>query len=164
MECGDEDLRKVTTLGDLGLRPKEKTIKAYQAEMDPIKKTTDADVVGYYLSKYFSPQVKPGVYDMSTVVLAPWDKPKTFAMDNPCQRIGGFYSEDAYLMMICRRKFRLKSLKQAIKDQAHITERSNLYRALDEEETPSSVFLHEAMHWINPKSTWKSGDLTEDKS
>lgn len=163
MECGDDDLRKVTTLGDLGLEPEDKTIKAYREEKDPNKKITDADVVGYYLSKYFSPPVKPDVYDTETAVLVPYDKPETFAMSNPCQRIGGFYSEDANMIMLCRPKFTQKSLQQAIEDQASITEGPDMDKILDQQETPGAVLLHEAIHWSSQTSegvvspgTWKA--------
>lgn len=151
MECGDEDMRKVTTLGDLGIEPKDKTIKAYNEEVDPQKKITDEDVVGYYLLQYFSPQVKPNVYDMKTVVLASSDKPRTFALSGPCQGSGGGYFTDVAMIMICRDKFKLKSLAQAIQDQDQITETSDLDKALDNQETPSSTFLHEAMHWVNDR-------------
>ncbi|KAJ5594037.1 uncharacterized protein N7459_000245 [Penicillium hispanicum] len=156
MECGDEDMRKVTTLGDLGIEPKDKTIKAYNEEVDPSKKITDQDVVGYYLLQYFSPQVKPNVYDMKTVVLASSDKPRTFALSSPCQGSGGGYFSDVTMIMLCRDKFKLKSLDQAIQDQDEITETSDLDKALDNQETPSTTFLHEVMHWVNDRSMWTS--------
>ncbi|KAJ5610439.1 hypothetical protein N7510_007158 [Penicillium lagena] len=153
MECGDEDLRKVTTLGDLGLEPEDETIKAYQEKEDPSKKTSDADVVGYYLSEYFSPQVKLGVYDMKTALLLAYDVPKVYAMSGPCQSVGGLFFREAQMMMLCRWQFELKSVEQAIKDQDKIREKPDMDKALDGEKTTGATFLHETLHWVNPKIT-----------
>lgn len=155
MECGDADLRKVTTLGDLGIEPKDKTIKAYREELDATNKLVEKNVVGYYLLQYFSPEVKPGVYDMKTVVLGVSVAPVTYAMSSPCQRIEGSYFHGANMIMLCPHIFKLKNLEQAMKDQDEIKwtlDTEDLDNELDGQKTTSAVFLHEVMHWVNYQS------------
>lgn len=164
MECGDMDLKKVNTLGNLGIKAKDKAAESIKAalektekekggEVDPVNKLLNHNVVGYYLSKYFSPQIEPGVYDIKTALLIPDSNAEAYAKSSPCEGSSGFFSQKAQLMMICKAEFKLKSLKQAIKDQSYIKEQSNMDGALNSEKTAGFTFLHETLHWVNPGST-----------
>ncbi|KAJ5102277.1 hypothetical protein NUU61_004499 [Penicillium alfredii] len=152
LECGDGDLRKVTTLGDLGLKPKDKTIKQWREEKDPQRKNSEKDVDGYYLHKYFSPLIKRGMYNIREAVLSFTNKPGEFAKRSPCESLGGYYSGNANLILLCDEVFQLKTLEQAIKDQNHVKEEPDMDHQLDAQDTSSAVLLHEVIHKVNRRA------------
>ncbi|KAJ5095845.1 hypothetical protein NUU61_005201 [Penicillium alfredii] len=152
--CGDEDLKLVHKLGDLGLEPKDKLISV--AKKDP------SNIKGYFLSRYWSPKDSKGAYilDKAFLVYIEDDQYEKWKYGY-CHRGRAVMNRPSNLMVLCDRVWRSPTLRDTIRSQSSligkpIKDDDGKY-LLDQQQTAGLDMLHETFHWI-------SWDITDIKT
>ncbi|KAJ5110367.1 hypothetical protein NUU61_001578 [Penicillium alfredii] len=153
MLCGDEDIKFVTKMKEIGGRPPDEPI--WKAKNED-KKTTP----GWYISNFYSPKDKEGNRIEDRVVRIHTDRPI-------CRRrpssdgmvVEGQTFRDVRVIVLCNHIFGYKELEKLIRDQKRLA----VGTSLDTQDTRGAVWLHEYLHYISPEMTDQEIDVGTGK-